>query len=60
LAERPVHLPPPAQHQKRSLESVLGILFLSQHPPTHPEHKPPMAAHQGCESRFVALEGECM
>ena len=42
------------QHQKRRLESILGILLVRQHPTANAKHHRAMPAHKGLERKLIA------
>jgi hypothetical protein len=43
-----------SKHQEGGLESVLGVLLVTQHAPAHPQHHPAVARHQRGERSLVA------
>ncbi len=46
------------QHEKRGLESVLGVLLMPQHAAADVQHHRPVAANEGGEGDFIAAVGE--
>jgi hypothetical protein len=49
-----------SQRQKRGLEGVLGILFVAQHLPAHPQYQLAMALHQDSEGGLLPLRDEAL
>jgi hypothetical protein len=41
------------QDQERCLEGILGIVFVPEHTPTHPQHHSAIALHQRGESGLI-------
>ena len=48
----------PSQDQEGCLEGVFRVLFVVQHPPTHPQDHRPVPRDQGSEGGLVAASGE--